>query len=74
MSSRAALRRLDAEPLKVRRIPVDEANSNPDVFAQRVEERIQELLVKYGCEFRTDVVLDGDGAPVGATVRVARVA
>ena len=43
---------LAMESMKMRRIPTEEAQANPHVFKDRLEERIKELLDKYGYEFR----------------------
>ena len=54
----AILSELEREPLKARRISVDEAQTDPDVFDKRVIERVVELLKKYGWEVREGKVTD----------------
>jgi hypothetical protein len=43
---------LKDEKAAVRPIPIEEAISNENVFAQRVEEKILELLNKYHCKIQ----------------------
>jgi len=62
---------LAQEKMQVRRISANEVHAEVDVFAARVQERINELLEKYGCEQRImSFAWDGNG--VLADVMVVR--
>ncbi len=60
---------LTMEPVKVRRIPVEEMQKNCNVFVERVEELMKNILMKYELEFQVDAFTWKDGI-ANATIKL----